>query len=75
MEVFLIINLKTKLEASMGQLLCELIMEIAVVSLIAGFAIYFNSPSLNTASSEQPVERICPIFIFYNSEVYGISII
>jgi Kef-type K+ transport system membrane component KefB len=41
-----------------------LIMAIAVVSLIAGFAIYFNSPSLNKASSEQPVERICPIFIF-----------
>ena len=30
-----------------------LIMAVAVVALIAGFAVYFNSPSLNKASSEQ----------------------
>jgi thiol-disulfide isomerase/thioredoxin len=34
-----------------------LIMAIAVVSLIAGFAVYFNSPSLNKASSEQQQEE------------------
>jgi len=38
-----------------------LIMAIAVVSLIAGFAVYFNSPSLNKASTsaqQQQVEKL-----------------
>src|SRR4026207_351757 len=37
-----------------------LIMAIAVVALIAGFAVYFNSPSLNKASSaqQQQVEKL-----------------
>ena len=37
-----------------------LIMAIAVVALIAGFAVYFNSPSLNKASTsaqQQQVEK------------------
>src|SRR5437867_3571708 len=35
-----------------------LLMAIAVVSVIVGFAIYFNSPNLNkTSSAQQQVER------------------
>jgi thiol-disulfide isomerase/thioredoxin len=38
--------------------LSALIMAVAVVSLIAGFAVYFNSPGLNKAtSSQQQVEK------------------
>ena len=38
--------------------LSALMMAIAVVSLIAGFAVYFNSPGLNRAtSSQQQVEK------------------
>src|SRR6476620_2829515 len=34
-----------------------LILGVAVVSLIVGFGVYFNSPSLNKASSEQQTEK------------------
>src|SRR3954466_15930343 len=35
-----------------------LIMAVAVVALIAGFAVYFNSPSLNKASSAQQQQQV-----------------
>jgi hypothetical protein len=33
-------------------------MAIAVVAVIVGFGVYFNSPSLNKASSQQQLEKI-----------------
>lgn len=35
-----------------------LAMAIAVVAVIVGFGVYFNSPSLNKASSQQQLEKV-----------------
>ena len=35
-----------------------LVMAIAVVAVIVGFGVYFNSPALNKASSQQQLEKV-----------------
>jgi len=55
--------------------LSALIMAIAVVSVIAGFAVYFNSPGLNKAtSSQQQVEKFVSAATTHNTTKTTINI-
>jgi thiol-disulfide isomerase/thioredoxin len=55
--------------------LSALIMAIAVVSVIAGFAVYFNSPGLNKAtSSQQQVEKFVSAATTHNTTTTTIKL-